>query len=147
MPFTEAYEVPADTVDAFMARQRLERVHILKVDVKGHEMAVFEGAGRALSRRAIDAVFFEFGIHRISSRHFYDLFARHDYDLWVAEAGVLRPIPHYTNEFENHSKLHNLYAIRRPESVPQDATVEPPPLTQDGNFLEQLRRRFATHQA
>lgn len=135
--------VPTDTVDAFMERQRLGRVSILKVDVEGHEMAVFEGASKALSDKAIDVVAFEFGLHQVQSRHFFvdffDLFSgRYGYRMYTAENGVLSSIPSYSFDFENLSRQYVMYAVADrgpPAPVP---VSEPPP-----GVLDRLRRRLS----
>jgi FkbM family methyltransferase len=52
-------EVPVDTVDAFLERQHLERVDLLKIDTEGFEVAVLEGARSSLSSGAIPFVLVE----------------------------------------------------------------------------------------
>jgi hypothetical protein len=103
-------------VDAFIERQRLDRVHVLKADVEGHEMPVFQGAVDSLKRRLIDIVFFEFGIHQIQSRNyfidFFNFFAEFGYRMMVVENGALRPIDHYSFEFENLSRLYSMVAVK-----------------------------------
>lgn len=66
-----------------------EMVGICKIDVEGHELSVFQGAQRLLSRRRIrDIVFEDFRgypspVHRFLENNGYSLFALH--------AGSLRP--------------------------------------------------------
>jgi FkbM family methyltransferase len=52
-------EVELSTVDAEMEKHGLDRLHVLKVDVEGHEISVLEGADRALSEGRIDLILLE----------------------------------------------------------------------------------------
>jgi FkbM family methyltransferase len=136
--------VPTDTVDSFMARQRLDRVNVLKVDVEGHEMSVFEGAAKALADKAIDLVAFEFGLHQVQSRNFFvdffDMFSgRYDYRMYTAENGVLSSIPAYSFHFENLSRQYVMYAVADHGPAASAPVAEPPP-----GLLERLRRRLVT---
>jgi hypothetical protein len=51
--------VPVVTLDAYVMRERIDRVNLLKVDVEGAEMLVFKGASGLLSSDAAPIVFFE----------------------------------------------------------------------------------------
>ena len=51
--------IPVVTVDAYIAREGLSRVDVIKVDVEGAEMLVFEGAARLLSSDTAPILFFE----------------------------------------------------------------------------------------
>lgn len=54
-----AVDVEADTLDAFCAREHLDRVRVCKVDVEGFEPNVFDGAAGMLAEHRIDLVVFE----------------------------------------------------------------------------------------
>jgi FkbM family methyltransferase len=51
--------VPVVTLDSYVARERIERVDLIKVDVEGAETLVFKGASRLLASDAAPIVFFE----------------------------------------------------------------------------------------
>jgi len=51
--------VPVVTVDAYLAREGLSHVDVIKVDVEGAEMLVFEGASRLLASDGAPMLFFE----------------------------------------------------------------------------------------
>lgn len=53
-------EIPCTTVDEYMAKQRIDRVALLKMDVEGYELAALRGASHSLAERAIQAVYFEY---------------------------------------------------------------------------------------
>lgn len=58
-PQTEVVEVA--TVDHMMAQQRVDFVHLLKIDTEGYEMEVLRGAGQALRDSRIAMVVAEVG--------------------------------------------------------------------------------------
>lgn len=51
--------VPVVTLDAYVERERIDRVDLLKVDVEGAEALVVRGAPRLLSGAGAPAIFFE----------------------------------------------------------------------------------------
>lgn len=78
-------------LDRFVQLRRLDDVaqelgidylHLLKIDVEGHELAVLEGAGDMLGKQ-IEAIQFEFGGANIDSRTFFR-------DIWYALAPSYR---------------------------------------------------------
>ena len=52
--------VPVTTIDAYMGKESLQAVYLLKIDVQGYELKVLEGAEATLPR--IDHIFVETGI-------------------------------------------------------------------------------------
>ncbi len=54
-----AVDVQIDTIDAFCARERIERVDILKVDAQGEDLRILHGAQAMLQARRIGAVVIE----------------------------------------------------------------------------------------
>lgn len=52
--------VQATTLDDFLERRGIERVHVLEIDANGMDALVLEGAAHALRRRAIDLLTFEY---------------------------------------------------------------------------------------
>jgi FkbM family methyltransferase len=55
-PGTSTERVPVTTLDAYAAEHGLERVHALKLDVEGSELAALEGAADLLAARRIDCL-------------------------------------------------------------------------------------------
>jgi hypothetical protein len=53
-------EVTTETLDAFCAKQGIDSLPILKMDVQGGEAIVLAGASRMLSAGAIDLIYTEF---------------------------------------------------------------------------------------
>jgi FkbM family methyltransferase len=62
--------IAVTTLDTFCAEQDIEAVHLLKLDIEGHELAALEGASQLLADGAIEAVQFEFGGADLDARTF-----------------------------------------------------------------------------
>jgi FkbM family methyltransferase len=68
-------EVVIMTLDKFCASEGIRHIHLLKLDVEGHELRVLEGARAMLQAKAITHIQFEFGGCNIDSEtHFRDLY-------------------------------------------------------------------------
>lgn len=67
--------VELDTLTSYCAQRGIQRIHLLKIDVEGHELDVLSGARPMLENRKIDLVQFEFGGTNIDTRtYFQDFF-------------------------------------------------------------------------
>lgn len=107
--------VAVTTLDAFRERHGIERVHLLKLDVEGHELAVLRGAARALAAGAVEAIQFEFGGTHVDARtfmrDFYDaLGATHALHRLLRDG--LRPLGAYGEHLELF-RGGNYVALRR----------------------------------
>ena len=54
-------DVDSTTVDEFCERQGVDRVHVMKIDTEGAELAVLRGARQMLARGSIGIIQFEYG--------------------------------------------------------------------------------------
>ena len=63
-------EINLETIDNYCQTNSIERIHFLKIDVEGHEIAVLKGASKMISSGKINFIQFEFGIASIESRTF-----------------------------------------------------------------------------
>jgi FkbM family methyltransferase len=97
--------VRVETLDAYCAAHGIERIHLLKLDVEGHELEVLRGAGRMLEQKRIAMVSFEFGGANVDARtflrDFFQFFAARQMQLArVNPLGGLHPIPRYHEGLE-----------------------------------------------
>ncbi len=103
-------EVPVDTVDAFAASAGIDRIHVLKTDTEGFDVAVLRGAGGLLQRRAIDVVVSEASFDGVSDWHtrfddVRDLLEPHGFRLF----GV-----YDVERWGRHLKYCNVLFVRQP---------------------------------
>lgn len=62
--------VEATTVDTYLDQNQIRRVHFLKSDTEGHDLAVLQGGARSLAEGRIDAWQFEYNARWIYARAF-----------------------------------------------------------------------------
>lgn len=72
--FNDSETVIIDTVDDYCKVNSIERIHLLKIDVEGHELDVLMGAKMMFSSKSIDIVTFEFGGCNIDTKTFFQDF-------------------------------------------------------------------------
>jgi FkbM family methyltransferase len=114
----DRYElVDLTTIDEFCATQGVERIHLMKLDVEGHELAVLAGARSMLERGRIDALQFEFGIGNMASRtylrDFFDLLGG-SFDMYRILRDGPYPVPTHRYRDEVFAGATNYLAIRTP---------------------------------
>jgi len=66
--------IQLEVLDDFAQMQNISRIHLLKLDVEGHELSVLKGASRLLAAAGIDFIQFEFGGCNIDSRTYFQDF-------------------------------------------------------------------------
>lgn len=108
-------KVKVVTIDHFMDLRRIDRIDFLKMDIEGNELAALRGAEKALQRKAIRALSFEFGSGNINSRTFF-------HDFWdlltgygckinrVLPGGRLLRIERYHEDLEYFRGVSNYVA-------------------------------------
>ena len=75
-----AVDIVADTMDAFCAREGIDRVGVCKIDVEGHEVSVLRGATKMLENGSVHAFVFERSVENDpASDEVVELFLRHGY--------------------------------------------------------------------
>lgn len=51
--------VKTTTIDSYVKKLKIDHIHLLKIDVEGHELAVISGTKQLLTNRKIDVIVFE----------------------------------------------------------------------------------------
>jgi len=109
-------EVEIRTVDDFCNGNIIYHIHLLKLDVEGHEIKVLKGASNMINSGKIDFIQFEFGGTDIDSRVFFRDFyylLKDRYDLYRIVKDGLYKIEGYTEIFENF--MSAMYMAKRKE--------------------------------
>lgn len=62
--------VPTTTIDAYCEREGIAEIHLLKMDIEGHELAALQGAAKLLANGRIRFIQFEFGENNVAARSY-----------------------------------------------------------------------------
>jgi FkbM family methyltransferase len=114
--FNESETVFVDTLDHYCLENQVERIHLLKLDVEGHELDVLNGSATMFSLNSIDIITFEFGgcdiDTRIFFRDFFKFFTGHRMDVFrITPTGYLYRIGTYKEIYEQF-RTTNFLATR-----------------------------------
>lgn len=115
--FNQSESIRMDTVDHYCETNRIDRIHLLKLDIEGHEMGALEGALVMLYKKAIDIVTFEFGKADVDTRYFfkdfYYFFKGKGMKIYrITPSEYLVPVESY-REINEQYRTTNFLAIRR----------------------------------
>lgn len=102
--FDKSEQVRISTIDEYCLEKGIEHIQLVKVDVEGHELDVFNGARKMFDNRRIDIVSFEFGGCNVDTRTFFQ-----DFWYFFTEAGMnlYRITPSgYLYPVESYSEIH-----------------------------------------
>lgn len=115
--FDQSEPVTVATIDSYCSGNNIEHIHLLKIDVEGHELDVLHGAHRMFAAGGIDVVAFEFGACNVDTRTFFRDFWLFFTDVNMAifritPSGYLYPITTYSDVHEKHGGS-NMVAVRR----------------------------------
>jgi FkbM family methyltransferase len=72
--FNGSENVETLTIDGYCEENAIKHIHLLKIDIEGHELDALAGAKRMFDQRAIDMVTFEFGGCNIDTQTFFQDF-------------------------------------------------------------------------
>lgn len=107
-------EVEIRTLDDFCIENSINHIHLLKLDVEGHEIKVLKGASGMITSGKIDFIQFEFGGTDIDSRVFFRDFyymLKDRYDLYRIVKDGLYKLEGYTEINENFMSV--MYMAKR----------------------------------
>lgn len=106
--------IAVSTLDDIVQQAGIERVHLLKIDTEGSELAVLQGARRLIAEQRVDWVQFEFNTMNVAAKVYLDDFvaALPGYRFYrLLAAGVL-PIGQSSWTLPNLFMFQNLLAVR-----------------------------------
>jgi FkbM family methyltransferase len=114
--FAESETIQVETIDDYCATNAIDHIHVLKIDVEGHELDALAGAKRMFEAKAIDLVTFEFGGCNIDTRTFFQdfwyFFRDAGFSLFrITPSGYLRPLETY-REIHEQFRTINFVAVQ-----------------------------------
>lgn len=103
--FGQSETVSIKTLDKYCEENEVKHINLLKIDVEGHELDVFEGASNMFGQDSIDIITFEFGGCNIDTRTFFQdywyFFLDKGYSIYrVTPSGFLYKIEMYKEIYE-----------------------------------------------
>lgn len=103
--FNQSETVKIDTIDHYCSENAINRIHLLKIDVEGHELDVLAGARKMFDAKSVDIVTFEFGGCNIDTRTFFQdfwyFFREIDMKIMrITPSGYFYPIESYKEIYE-----------------------------------------------
>ena len=103
--FSDSEKILITTLDNYCCENGIKHIHLLKIDVEGHELDVLNGANKMFSEQSIDLVTFEFGGCNIDTRTFFQDFYYFFYEkkmklFRITPSGYLFPIRKYKEQYE-----------------------------------------------
>ncbi|MDD3953328.1 MAG: FkbM family methyltransferase [Lentisphaeria bacterium] len=113
--FNESEVIKINTIDHYCADKAIHHVHLLKLDIEGHEMDALTGAKGMFDAKSIDVVAFEFGGCDIDTRTFFQdfwyFFREINFNIFrITPSGYLHPVESY-KEIHEQFRPTNFIAI------------------------------------
>lgn len=114
--FEQSEVVLIDTIDNYCLENHINHIHLLKIDIEGHELDALVGARKMFAHKSIDIVTFEFGGCNIDTRSFFRdfwyFFSEFNMKLFrITPSGYLYPIESY-KEIHEQFRTTNFVALR-----------------------------------
>lgn len=113
--FSKEEQVDIDTIDNYCSENAIDHIHLLKIDIEGHELDALSGAKKMFASKSIDIVTFEFGGCNIDTRTFFQDFWYFFHEanfriLRITPSGYLYPLKSY-KEIDEQFRTINFIAI------------------------------------
>ncbi len=113
--FSKEEQVEINTIDNYCSENAINHIHLLKIDIEGHELDALAGAKRMFATKSIEIVTFEFGGCNIDTRTFFQdfwyFFNELNMSLFkITPSGYLHPIGSY-KEIHEQFRTINYIAI------------------------------------
>lgn len=108
-------DIELSTVDVYCAKNHIERINLLKLDIEGHELKALLGAARMIADKRIDMIQFEFGGTNLDSRTYFKdfyLMLRENYRIYRILSDGLYELPEYRETYEIFVAINYLAVLR-----------------------------------
>jgi len=105
--FNKSEKVGISTIDDYCSENAIKHIHLLKIDIEGHELDALVGARRMFDNKSIDIVTFEFGGCNIDTRTFFQ-----DFWYFFSEINmkIFRITPSgYLHAIESYKEIHEQF--------------------------------------
>lgn len=115
--FNQSEDVKITTIDNYCIENNIEHIHLLKIDIEGHELNALSGAINMLSNDKIDVITFEFGGCNIDTKSFFQdfwyFFLESKMNIFrITPTGYLFRIKSYREIYEQFTTT-NFVAVRQ----------------------------------
>jgi FkbM family methyltransferase len=106
--FSKEEKIRINTIDNYCSEQAISHIHLLKIDIEGHELDALAGAKGMFATKSIDIVTFEFGGCNIDTRTFFR-------DFWYffsqeLNFDIFRITPSgYLHQIESYKEIHEQF--------------------------------------
>ena len=109
--FSKAEKVQLKTIDNYCEENSISHIHLLKIDIEGHEIDALAGAKGMFTTKSIDIVTFEFGGCNIDTRTFFQdfwyFFSEVNLTLFrITPSGYLYPLKSYQEIYEQFRTIN-----------------------------------------
>ena len=113
--FSKEEKVTINTIDNYCSENGIDHIHLLKIDIEGHELDALAGAKEMFTSNSIDIVTFEFGGANIDTRTFFQdfwyFFNEVNFKIFrITPSGYLHPLESYKEIYEQF-RTTNFIAI------------------------------------
>lgn len=113
-------DVEVVTLDEFVTENKINKIHLLKIDVEGNEMNVLRGAKKSLEKDIFDVIQFEFtqinSVSRVFMKDYFDLLGAKFSLHRLLPNGLLSLGEYFSTTHEVYG-YQNIVAIRREKNV------------------------------
>jgi len=113
--FNKEEKVEINTIDNYCSENAIDHIHLLKIDIEGHELDALAGAKEMFASKSIDIVTFEFGGCNIDTRTFFQdfwyFFDEANFTIFrITPSGYLYPLKLY-KEIQEQFRTINFIAV------------------------------------